>query len=72
PLRIFFEQRIAVIKGYRGRSVGTGGCDVVRLWAELERLWCKVKDCGGICGGDLAAITLRLQGRDVASFRVKR
>ncbi|GJZ61621.1 hypothetical protein Tco_0617758 [Tanacetum coccineum] len=59
-------QGILVIK------VRTGGGDVVRLGAELERLWCKVEVCGGVCGGDLAAATLRLQGRDVASFRAKR
>ncbi|GKC82399.1 MAK10-like protein [Tanacetum coccineum] len=59
-------QGILVIK------VRIGGGDVVRLGAELERLWCKVEVCGGVCGGDLAAPTLRLQGRDVASFRGKR
>ncbi|GJR28521.1 hypothetical protein Tco_1104753, partial [Tanacetum coccineum] len=46
--------------------------DVVRLGVKLERLWCKVEACGGVCGDDLAAATLRLQGRDVASFRAKR
>ncbi|GKA34073.1 hypothetical protein Tco_0720502 [Tanacetum coccineum] len=56
-------QGILVIK------VRKGGGDVVRLGDELERLWCKEEVCGSVCGGALAAITLRLQGRDVASFR---
>ncbi|GJZ99254.1 hypothetical protein Tco_0671805 [Tanacetum coccineum] len=59
-------QGILVVK------VRTGGGDVVRLGAKLERLWCKVEVCGGVCSGDIAAATLRLQGRDVASFRAKR
>ncbi|GKB50313.1 hypothetical protein Tco_0901066 [Tanacetum coccineum] len=59
-------QGILMIKVRIGRG------DVVRLGAELERLWWKVEVCGGVCGDDLAAAKLRLQGRDVASFRAKR
>ncbi|GJR79650.1 hypothetical protein Tco_0150435 [Tanacetum coccineum] len=51
------------------KSVGVGGGDVVRLGTELERLWCKVDVCGGVCGGDLAVATLRLQRRDVTLKR---
>ncbi|GJV77577.1 hypothetical protein Tco_1509161 [Tanacetum coccineum] len=63
---------VKIVCGVIGAGDEIGGGDVVRLGAELERLWCKVEVCGGVCGGDLAAATLRLQGRDVASFRAKR
>ncbi|GJY64561.1 hypothetical protein Tco_0466021, partial [Tanacetum coccineum] len=68
PLRILFEQRIAAMIVIKVR---TSEGDVVRPGAKLVRLWCKVEVCEGVCGGDLAAVTLKLQGRDVASFRAK-
>nr|GFB18590.1 hypothetical protein [Tanacetum cinerariifolium] len=42
-LRIFFEQIIAAIKGYRG---GSGG-DVERLWSDKDGLWYYLEYCGG-------------------------
>ncbi|GJV80610.1 hypothetical protein Tco_1516480, partial [Tanacetum coccineum] len=55
-------------QGNLGIKVRTSGGDVERLWSDKDGLWCKVEVCGGVCGGDLVAATLRTKGGDVAYF----
>ncbi|GJQ96784.1 hypothetical protein Tco_0007923 [Tanacetum coccineum] len=59
-------------QGNLGIKVRTGGVDVERLWSDKYGLWCKVEVCGGVCGGDLAAATLRTKEGHVASFIAKK
>ncbi|GKA44052.1 hypothetical protein Tco_0736776 [Tanacetum coccineum] len=66
---------VITVRGHHNSEViqvRTGEGDVERLWSDKDGLWCKVEVCGGVCGGDLAAATLRTKEGDVASFLAKK
>ncbi|GKE74094.1 hypothetical protein Tco_1536135, partial [Tanacetum coccineum] len=46
-------------------KVRTGKGDVVRLGAELERLWCKVEDFGSVLWPSLAVADIGAQRKHV-------
>ncbi|GKD15019.1 hypothetical protein Tco_1199426 [Tanacetum coccineum] len=69
PLRNFFEQRIAAIKGYRGGSLRLGQMgeleyDVLKLCDEYEGLWRLDKQGGRFWKGFEAAARIKPQGDD--------